>query len=242
MSDIAPGASASGWSTAPAMPARWQDFTAAEATAIAARIGAAVAAEKLPGIAMAAALRRIRGTPLAFYPNWLLLECEGALPDGDIGVVSFLYGPGARIVLLDFTSAPIHDVNVDALAGLDDPAVATDYLRFFCAHIVGDDGRFRIVDSPADIEWASGKVAVPAGKDVSRIAPLTPLPPGDGDDQRPAFRATILYGASLFTAELRMDMEGHVEMVDDTPIACPPIAPERIAPPFRLAPRRGDRT
>lgn len=221
------------WIAPPAIPGPWKELTSGESTAVAARLGAAVAAEKLRGIATIAALHRIRAMPLPFYGAWLLLECAASLPDDAEGIVSFLYGPGTRIVLLDLTSEPLHRVNALAPLGtLDDDALARAYLRFFCAHLVGDDGRFRIVESADEIDWAAGRPPEPLPDAVRAIRPIEELPKGPPDGSR-RLRCSVVYGGSLFLTTFALH-EGSVEMIEDEPLGVLDVREEVIAPPFRI--------
>ncbi len=221
------------WPAPPLITADWKDLDPAEGVALAALLGAALAEQGLSDAVATVLVRRFRAVPLSFYPGWLLVEFEARLPDGGAGLANFLYGPGRQIVLLDGTSAPIHRTNLRALAPLDAPGLAIDYLRLFCGQLFADEGRFLIVESEADLglRLAGGR-ASPAI--AAQLAPMRVRPPAEGE---PAdgwiVDAHILYGSTLFSGTYHLS-SGDVQMIGDEALGEVEAEAERWASPFRL--------
>jgi hypothetical protein len=222
------------WPAAPIMRADWKELDATENTAVAARLGTAVAESELKGIATIAMIKRFRAAPLSFYKNWLLIEFEVELPDNDRGLASFLYGPGTRIVLLDFTATAINTVNATALGSLDLCTTGPDYLRFVVGHTVGDEHRFQIIESREDLPLTRKADLERLSPVLSKIRPVEGFAATNVDGaQRLDFAACVLFGDALFEAKFRVEM-GKVDMIDDSHLGTLPVRVERIAPPFRI--------
>lgn len=219
---------------APTVPGPWRTLGASESITLAARLGNALG-EDAGRLVWHTEVLAVRAMPLSFYKDWLLVEFAARL-DGEprVGLASFLYGPGMRLAILDLTSGPIHAVNEKHLLPLATPALAGDYLRFFCNYITGDEGRFRIVESLDDLPLAE-KPAEP----LPAFGPMTvekldrPSKPDQPEVHAWRARTFVLYGSALFSATYEI-VGGHVQMVDDEPTGVLAVREEKLAPPFRF--------
>jgi hypothetical protein len=214
---------------APTIPGPWRTLDASESMTLAARLGNALG-EDAGRMVWHTEVLAVRAMPLSFYKDWLLVEFAARL-DGEprLGLASFLYGPGMRLAILDLTSGPIHAVNERHLLPLETPQLAGDYLRFFCSHITGDEGRFRIVESLADVPLAEQPAGTPPA-----VGPMT-LSRLDKPKAEHAWsaKAFVLYGPMLFQATYEI-VDGSVQMVDDDAHGTLAVREEKLAPPFRF--------
>lgn len=217
---------------APVVPGRWRELSASESITLAARLGNALGADA-GRLVWHTEVLRVRATPLSFYKDWLLVEFAARL-DGEerVGLACFLYGPGMRLVMLDLSSGPIHEVNEKHLLPLATPELAAEYLRFFCGFITGDDGRFRIVESASDLPLAAS--ANGAAAPAQTVAPLR-LEPIVKPGAQHAWKAQgfVLYGSLLCGVSYEI-ADGAVEMIADDQLGVLPVREEVLAPPFRF--------
>lgn len=88
---------------------------------------------------------------------------------------------------------------------------AQNYLQFFTAAISGEEGNFRIVQSPAQIEW--DVQADESSKQSVHVQALT-VYPTDGLSWQAT--GTVQYGKNLYAANFMIDSQGKVQMEDDT--------------------------
>lgn len=162
---------------------------------------------------------RIRARPVGFYPGWHLAECLVRFPgQPDLLLFSFLYRPARRsddkgaFVLLDGTSPPIHELNATGAIRLDTDARRRDYLRFFCAHVWGEEGPFTLVETldelPSEGLEESTEIFPVRSREVE----------GEGRQDASPYQAVVWYGGHLFQADFWVLHSGMVEMEDDTPI------------------------
>lgn len=220
---------------APVIPGRWRELGRMEALTLAARIGQALGPDD-GMIVWHAELHNLRATPLTFYRDWLLVEVAVRLESQTrYSHACFLYGPGMRLVLLDLSSGPIHAVNEQHLLPLATADVAADYLRFFCNFITGDEGRFRIVEAPAQVPWQSGAEAAGHAAHADSIVPVQ-VERIEKPGAQHAWRAhaTMLYGDTLFRASYEIAGDGSILMVADEPLGTLQVRPEILTPPFRM--------
>lgn len=109
-------------------------------------------------------------------------------------------------------SIQIHAANERAGFKLENPADAESYLRFFCEHIVTEEGEmFHIIDR-FDGLLSTGQFDTP-------VAP--PVFIGIGQEEMgPAyiFDVFMIYEGQLFAAEMAVYTDGKVEMTHDFPL------------------------
>ena len=148
-----------------------------------------------------------RSRKLPFYgQDWYLLEVLGSNPAHGRCVVSFLRRQdGDAATILDGSSHRIHALNESLGLNLSDAAMAQDYLGLFCAYVWGDEGAFRVE-------------RIQACEQIADHWQVT---------------AELHYGGEVFAARLRIQRNGHIEMLDDT--ATGKKAPRfQFKPPFRI--------
>ena len=126
-----------------------------------ARIDGGVIFENLSRYVFVEDIQPVKQAELRFYPsgpgqNWRLVEVfdDGAKKRGDDRNIpndavrpplrSYLWDGRHEVVELPGVSPPIHSFNERNRPKLDENT-APDYLDFFCAHIWGEDGAFRLV-------------------------------------------------------------------------------------------------
>ncbi len=122
-----------------------------------------------------------------------------------------LYKPG-QVVLLDWTNAPLYQLNQLAPLRLDDETVL-DYVRFFFTYVRGRHGRFIITDTPDDIMWREEPPPA-ARKAISQmLAPLHII------DRTPEghykLEARMMFKDSLFKTTVHVKPDGAVSLSDE---------------------------
>src|SRR5690606_2568768 len=115
-----------------------------------------------------------------------------------------------RVILLDGTSAPIHELNATRALKCD-AETAIGYLRFFCFVVRGEEGPFVILEPPVEPRPA----AVPDEPEyepgvTAQAQPIQAL--GFDEDRRFRYGAIVAYGSGLFHAVFAVDREGPIEM------------------------------
>lgn len=238
----APAAALASWAGPPLVPGRWRDLPQEEALPLMVRLARRIGPDQPLGLQLDSWPVRVRATALPFYPGWLLVQVQFALPDGSIGLADYLYGRPAVLVIGGLSSVA-HAVNDLTGLHVDSPDLAAEYVRFFCSSIHGDDGRFAIVEQPDDL-FGFGRPGPGAGPAVpvevlDAIAPIT-VEPVDGGYEA---RATVRYGTTMFRSTMHLDPKGLVEMVGDDPLGEVDMEPEVFRAPYWIvapAPAEGD--
>lgn len=161
-----------------------------------------------------------RRRTLSFYPGWLLVELTFHV-DGVQTIASVLWDGRSRFVPLPGKSAPIHSLNASGALRIGNERAAVDYLEFFCSHVWGDAGPFLLVQSADDPRLVGARPE-------TTVAPIAIQQGGQG------YVATthVIYGEQLFKAQFRIEHNGNVVMLEDTPLG--PIQPTALyRAPFR---------
>ena len=154
----------------------------------------------VPGKAVIGAIRAL---DCPCYADRLLCDAATETDQGP-AMVSFIYArDGVRRLSGD--SRIIHQMNEAATPDLSTAALQAFYLRFFCFFVHGGEGPFEILDDAARL--APGDFDP---KDVR--AP-------ERDEKTGLWRASVLYGRSLFRAEFHVEDTGMVKMESDDLIA-----------------------
>lgn len=127
-----------------------------------------------------------------------------------------------EVHVLDWTNAPIYDLNKSIPITLDEENMA-NYVRFFFRQVRGKYGRFLIVDTVDDIDWreepaAAGRKAL--GKMIEALHVKSRNPDGSV-----IFNASIIFRHSLFAAEIHLQKDGNIHLqneellVEDIPVS-----------------------
>jgi transitional endoplasmic reticulum ATPase len=210
------------------LPGEWRTAVASDAIRL-----LDLAAHHIPGLGQLLSGREasvycIRTWSPSFYPGWYLVDLRVARRDNSPEMVPFLAGSDRAIALLG-TSPPIHEKNA-AVAGieLDSDVQTSDYLRFFCALVHGDDGPFRIVESAAHFDTLPD---IDLHLVEDRVRPLTFLDQNrdPGVDFR-LVRGIVYYSTQLFEADFKVLRSGKVELLSNRR-----ILGDLPAKPFSLA-------
>ena len=210
------------------LPGPWQRLTATEAEPLLRQVAAADAAGarawSRPELHVLAVERRALS-----FSNADLVQVH--LVDGETaGALDLLVGQDWAVVLPGL-SATLFGLLADGAIRLKGEPAQSEFTRFFCNEVRGEDGRFQIVDGPEDLLLAPG-AELPADL---RILPWQSAQ-GPEPKDHPEFTGTVLYAQSLFKAQLRLQpASGMVEMLDDQPLA-PNLAcaSERFDGPLRF--------
>ena len=129
-------------------------------------------------------------------------------------------GPDTNVVL-DWSNAPIYELNNKVPIRLDEETV-TDYVRFFFNHVRGQNGRFLITESVDDIRWRDDPPPA-ARKTIGEM--LLPLIIADAKSDGGFFMTiTVMFKDSLFQCDVDIDPTGHITLknekllVEDMPV------------------------
>lgn len=227
---VTPAAVPDGWVAPPLIVGDWRDLPMAEAVPLLIRYAQKAESDRQRRLFTEHWPVSVRAMRPRFYPGWILAEAQVMLPDGVAGLLAFLYGPGG-ITTIDGSSAPIHDLNGTGALVIKEPAVALDYLRFFCSAIHGDEGRFQIVETAFDLlpgEDPAARAKVLAVSKSLREAGVLAM------QDSYIGHGSVLYGGSLFHAKFAIRSTGSITMIDDEPVARLPVRRELFRPPFRI--------
>jgi MoxR-like ATPase len=172
-------------------------------------------------------------SPLPFYKEWRLVWLTVDNPKGEEDLVLedilALWHRGETPLLLDGSSAPVHEVNARENLALDDDQVA-DYLRWFCMAITAEDKPFLVFEHPPKIVTPKDK------KIISLIQPLTPA--GRTDEGAWKYEGTLVFDNKMFKAVFAVEADGEVTMLDDEPlVAHVPYRLQPKAPTLGIGPR-----
>ena len=127
-----------------------------------------------------------------------------------------------NVVVLDFTNAPIYDVNKSAPIYLNEDTVH-DYVRFFFNFVRGRHGRFLIVESVDDIAWREEPPAA-AKKSISKLIMPVALIDKGLQDGNFYLHAQMMFRDSLFSADIMVQKDGVVQLsneqllIEDMPV------------------------
>jgi len=207
----------------------WTDLPDAKARWILARLVGVEDPATLAPLAI-----RARVAALSFYRHWKLVRIEttnrktrGKSAAED---VFGLWREDREPVLLDGSSAPIHDANDDESVQLDQ-STAEDYIRFFFFAVRADgDAPFILFEeAPARVP----RKLKDAAKDAS---PLTPQ--GTDDEGRLLYDVTVFFGDTTFKSRLALPADGQISMEDDEPLTSPfPVELVEQPPSLGVGPR-----
>lgn len=171
---------------------------------------------QFPGMKFNPETTRVMQAELPFYEGGYLMEiCDEAANDlrGPLWFVCI----EERMLFLNGSSAPIHDMNETAAILLTQETVV-DYVHFFCFFVHGDEGPFLVledVEFPAIDQEKNDAASLKLIQESCRTMELTEV-------RANGFfivKGTILYGNALFDADFAVTEDGMIEMIDDGPIA-----------------------
>lgn len=204
------GADDPAWPLGPVYPGRWRAPEPTEASRIVRAILAVPEyAARLQ--ALEPYLLRVEDPP--FYTGVSFVELALRLDGGEPASLCFLLAED-RIVQVDGTSPPVHELNAAVGVELDTAEQAGAYLRFFCSVVCGEAGSFMVVDDVSDIAFAEDADAGERGLVEAALVPVELRLEEDGG----TVVSPIQYSDALFKATLSIYPTGMVQMQSDEPL------------------------
>jgi AAA+ superfamily predicted ATPase len=147
---------------------------------------------------------------LPFYSDFRLCQVKAHHNDNLLGQCYLLWDCKNLVFLLNGKSAVIHEANEAAHLNLT-PQNTADYIRFFLFGILGEKGRFVLVEK-ADSQDTNEKNAI-----AQYAAPLTYV--GQDNQDRAEYKAVVAYNGSLFSVLFSVSKNGIVEIGNDVLLA-----------------------
>lgn len=172
------------------------------------------------GISLGAAQTIVMARGLPFYPDYRFLDMadHSHMPPAR----RFLLQHNDDFIILDFTNAPIYNLNDTCPINLTKANVA-DYVRFFFQFVRGRHGRFLIVESVDDIQWREEPPPA-ARKSVGKLINPIAFVSSDTDDNVFRLQAQMMFKDSLFQADIAVEKGGLVTLsnekllIEDMPV------------------------
>ena len=164
------------------------------------------------------------------FSDWLLYQLVFS-ENGKTGSLD-LIASTKELRLLDGRNLVVYELIGKKVIRVDQDT-APEYTHFFINHLRGDNGRFQIIETVADLMWVD-ESAMPQDIDFHGLQTIE----SGEEDQSPRFEANILYHRSLFKAIFTTNLEtGMVEMLEDRALTETPFCQEEMDGPLRfLAP------
>ena len=157
---------------------------------------------------------------LDFYPGYKFYDMEDHTQNPALR--RFVLVKKDKVIVLDFTNAPIYELNKLAPIYLNEDTVH-DYVRFFFNFVRGRHGRFLIVESVDDIAWREEPPPA-ARKSIGKLIMPVAHISGDTPDEGFNLHAQMMFRDSLFSADIRVEKDGLVQlsneqlMIEDMPV------------------------
>lgn len=215
------------WTRAPFIPGDWSEQDPEAAAAVLNLIGAhhrsGPARTPFP---LAGFCDRVRTLPLRCHGGAMMIEVQGRVEGGTIGIASFLLTDD-RVLAIDGTSTWIHDLNDAVGPHLLEEGARLDYVRLFMNSVRHDGERFQPVESADSLaDRATDPDAVHAlCAGYSRLIE----PGGFDDDGRWLFLLVVCHHRAFFAIVLALTPDGLLEMVaDDMLVDKLPVRSERM--------------
>lgn len=114
--------------------------------------------------------------------------------------------------IMNWTNEVIYRTNDKSPIRLDRKNVIP-YAKFFFHYVRGQLGRFIIVEKPDDVAWLDNANAEEMQKVADRLMPVTYK--GIGRDNRYLLTATVVFKNALFRTNIRVAMDGLMELTDE---------------------------
>ncbi len=160
--------------------------------------------------------------PMPWSPAGRIYRFAGAWEPKNL-FLYFLRYPDGKFVQLDGTSPPIHSYNEKHPPVLTGKTIEP-YVWFFGFFVRGAEGPFLVAESPDDIfvpnlKTAKGNI-LPKYSSLSDIPqPLKCVPEKSNDPYIFKCDAVIFYSNAMFGADMAVEPNGKITMLDDIPIA-----------------------
>lgn len=203
-----------GWTAPPIIPGNWRNLSDDLALNTVIAICEWLEDERdIKNLAVEWSVDRVRVRNLACYEDTVLVELAGHAGYGRPGLINVVVHEDG-MVLLDGTSAVIHDLNAEISPLLETHHQRLDYLHLFMNWVHASEGRFQPVSTREELQAR----LLPEGLKAAEPAGLTAFIETEPEEETEAlahYTGTVLYGGSLFRAVMAVYPQGLVEMIDD---------------------------
>lgn len=221
------------WTRAPFIPGDWSEQDPEAAAAVLTLIGAhhrlGPAGTPFP---LAGFCDRVRTLPLRCHGGVMLIEVQGRVEGGSVGIASFLLTDD-QVLAIDGTSAWIHDLNDAVGPHLLDEGARLDYVRLFMNTVRNGGERFQPVES---FEGVADR-AIDADALHALCAGHARLIEASGFDAegRWLFLLVVCHQRAFFASALALTPDGMLEMVGEDMLAADvPVREERMEGLFAI--------
>jgi hypothetical protein len=214
------------WSRAPGIPGDWTDLGPEAAAEVLRLIGAhhreGPARAPFP---LAGFCDRVRTLPLRCHGGVMLIETQGRVRGGTVGIATFLL-TDEKVLAADGNAAWIHDLNDAVGPHLHDDGARLDYVRLFMNCVRHEGERFQPVEVFEPL--AHRATDTDALRDLCVGHARTIEPAGFDNEGRWLFLAVLCHRQAFFAAGLALTPDGLLEMIDDRMLAEAPARSERM--------------
>ena len=215
------------WSRTPFVPGDWSEQGPEAAVAVLNLIGAhhRLGPARTP-FPLAGFCDRVRTLPLRCHGGVMLIEVQGRVEGGTVGIASFLLTDD-RVLAIDGTSAWIHDLNDAVGPHLREEGARLDYVRLFMNSVRNDGERFQPVESADSL---ADRATDPDAVHALCAGHARLIEPGGFDaDGRWLFLLVVCHHRAFFATALALTPDGLLEMVaDDMLVDTLPVRSERM--------------
>lgn len=215
------------WSRAPGVPGDWTDLEPEAAAEVLSLIGAhhRVGSARAP-FPLAGFCDRVRTLPLRCHGGIMLIETQGRISGGAIGIASFVLTED-KVLAVDGTSIWIHDLNDAVGPHLQDEGARLDYIRLFMNCVRHEGERFQPAESFEDL--ADRATDAHALRDLCAGHARVIEPAGFDAEGRWLFLLVVCHYQGFFATGLALTPDGLIEMIDDTMLTDDvPVRSERM--------------
>ena len=152
----------------------------------------------------------VRKRALPFYKDFAFYELSdmSTVP----GARKYALSNGKSVYMVNWTNAPIYEVNEIAPITLDEQSVV-DYVKFFFAYVRGRHGRFVIVENLDEIKWQNEPPRQGRKMIKEMLRPVTYLNTDKNGNYK--LEAFMVFKDALFHTLIHVAPDGEVTMSDE---------------------------
>lgn len=165
------------------------------------------------------AVNGVRHLPFALYNGGWLYEVSLGRREGGIGYLTLL-ATDLGITHFDGRSARIHELNEHGVLRMASVSEARDYLRLFCASVMGGEGAFTIFERSEQLHALTTMTEEQRAQALAVLG--APQLESEGNEERRGryyvLRTPVKYGTDIFNAQFRVFAAGEIEMTNDEPL------------------------
>jgi hypothetical protein len=221
------------WTRAPFIPGDWREQDPEAAAAVLNLIGAhhRLGPTRTP-FPLAGFCDRVRTLPLRCHGGVMLIEVQGRVEGGTVGIASFLLTDD-QVLAIDGTSAWIHDLNDAVGPHLLDEGARLDYVRLFMNSVRSGGERFQPVES---FESLANRATDDDALHALCVGHARSIEPSGFDAEgRWLFVLVVCHQRAFFAAALALTPDGMLEMVGEDMLAADvPVREERMEGLFAI--------